>query len=237
MFHGRTGRHGDVGDVRRKFDDHRLVGQWAQTVHQIGEGHRVGAYAHAAGGDVRAADVDFQHVRVGVGELFHHFGIVVVTMSGDVGDDECARGLELGQVFGQIVVDAGILQAHGVDVRGRRFGGARRGVAFPRHGRCTLGAYGAELADIVEPADSGVLECAGGGADRVLPFQTGHLSVVLPHVGFVQVDVVVVALRGLVVCAHRHSPHPSCSRVNTGPSEQTLSRPSTVSMVHSTQVP
>ena len=115
--------------------------------------------------------------------------------------------------------------------------GARRGVAFPRHGRCTLGAYGAELADIVEPADGGVLECAGGGADRVLPFQTGHLSVVLPHVGFVQVDVVVVALHGLVVCAHRHSPHPSCSRVNTGPSEQTLSRPSTVSMVHSTQVP
>ena len=237
MFHGRARRHGDVGDVRREFDDHRLVGHRAQPVHKIGEGHRVGAHAHAAGGNVRAADVDFQHVRVGVGELFHDRRVIVIAMSGDIGDDERARGLELGQVLGQVMVDAGILQAHGVDVRGRRFGGARRGIAFPRYGRGALGAYGAELADVVEPADSGVLEGAGGGADRILPFQTGHLGVVLPHVGLVQVDVVVAALRGLVVCGHRHSPHPSCSRVNTGPSEQTLSRPSTVSMVHSTQVP
>ncbi len=158
-------------------------------------------------------------------------------MSGDIGDDERARGLELGQVLGhQIMVDAGILQAHGVDVRGRRFGGARRGIAFPRYGRGALGAYGAELADVVEPAEGGVLEGAGGGADRILPFQTGHLGVVLPHVGLVQVDVVVAALRGLVLRSSS-LPHPSCSRVNTGPSEQTLRRPSTVSMVHSTQVP
>mgnify|MGYP000228924713 CR=1 FL=1 len=116
---------------------------------------------------------------------------------------------------------------------------AVRGEGLPSHGtgEGALGAYGAELADVVEPADGGVLEGAGGGADRILPFQTGHLGVVLPHVGLVQVDVVVAALRGLVVCAHRHFPHPSCSRVNTGPSEQTLRRPSTVSMVHSTQVP
>ena len=32
-------------------------------------------------------------------------------------------------------------------------------------------------------------------------------------------------------------PHPNCSRVNTGPSEQTFNRPSAVSTVHSTHVP
>ena len=57
----------------------------------------VGAHAHAAGGNVRAADVDFQHVRVGVGELFHDRRVIVVAMSGDIGDDERAAALSLGR--------------------------------------------------------------------------------------------------------------------------------------------
>lgn len=66
-------------------------------VHKIGEGHRVGAHAHAAGGNVRAADVDFQHVCVGVGELFHDRRVIVIAMSGDIGDDERAAALSLGR--------------------------------------------------------------------------------------------------------------------------------------------
>ena len=180
---------------------------------------------------IRAADVDLQHVRVAVGELGHDLAVILVAMAGHIGDDGRTDLLKLGQIIDQVMVDTRILQTDRVEIAGRAFSGTRAGIALPRHRGNTLGTYRAELADIIEPAHGGILEGAGSSAHRILPRNTGHLGGVLPFMVLIQIDVI------SIVCGHDHSPHPNCSREKTGPSEQTLSLPSTVSMVHSTQVP
>ena len=81
----------------------------AQPGDQPVQRHRVGAHAHPAMRDVRAADVDFQHVRRTVGKLGDHFGIIVIAMASHIGDDGCAFLLELGQFVDEIMVDTGVL--------------------------------------------------------------------------------------------------------------------------------
>ena len=186
-FHGRAGRHGDVGDVRRELDNHLLVGELAQAGDQTAQRHRISADAHTSGGHVRAAHVDFQHVCRRIVQLGHDFDIVVVAVTGHIGDDRSVDGLELGQVVFQIMVHTRVLQADRVDVAGWAFSGTNAGIAFPWHRGDALGGDRAQLAHVVEPADRRILEGAGSRGDRILPRHARHLRGMLPLVRTVQV--------------------------------------------------
>ena len=78
--------------------DHRftkfLLESNALKVHQAAQCDRVGAHGHTAMRHVRAAHVDFKHVRVGSGELFDDLRVVVVAMARDVRNDGSAEALE-----------------------------------------------------------------------------------------------------------------------------------------------
>ena len=116
-------------------------------------------------------------------------------MACHIGNDIRVDGLQFGQVILQIVVDARILQTDRIDVAGRTFGGADARIALPWHRRDALGSDRPKLAHIIEPTHSRVLERAGSGGDRILPWNARHLGGVLPLVSFVQIAVLHVVSR------------------------------------------
>ena len=99
MFHvhARAGT-GDVGDVRREFDDHRLVGHRAQPVHKIGEGHRVGAHASMPPAETFGQLTLISSMSASESASFSiDRRVIVIAMSGDIEMTNAPAALSLGR--------------------------------------------------------------------------------------------------------------------------------------------
>ena len=144
----------------------------------------IGAEGHSAGVNVGAGDVEF----VG-GDAFRivetrdDLEIVADRVAENV-DDDFALGVALHrrEFLCEVVDDADILQADGVQHAGRGLDDARRGVAGHGFKRDTLGDEGAQAIESDDLFEfDAVAEGAAGGDDRVHQFNTGQRN---SHVGF-----------------------------------------------------
>ena len=142
-------------------------------------GRRLGRRAerHAAVPHVGARDVDLDnpHLLLAVDALAA-VGILLDREARDVGDDGFVEELlQARQLLGDHVVDAGVLQPHGVDHARRALGDARRGVAEARLARRPLEGERPEDVDVVEVAEFGaVAERAAGRDDRIVQSQAAQ---------------------------------------------------------------
>ena len=141
---GGAGDLGDIGDVGRELDDERAGSGLAAHAHHLLDGLHVRADGHAAGIDVRARDVDLVRVDGCVFKRLDDLHVLVEAMTGNVDDGSCAGLGKPRQLAGLQMLDAGVLQADGVEHTRRNLCDARGGIALPAIERDALGGDGAQ---------------------------------------------------------------------------------------------
>jgi hypothetical protein len=137
-----------VGDVGRQLRQDRQRADLAHPPHHAPRQFRVGGEINAAR-DVGARQVQLQS-RQSVRPPDHrgHLDELVLVLTRDVGNHRGRQRTQVGQVVGQEVLDAVVVQADGVEHARRRFDGPRRRVAGPRPARDRLGDDAAEPGEI-----------------------------------------------------------------------------------------
>ena len=90
------------------------------------------AELHAALLHVRAGDVHFDHVDVGVIQFFRHGAVILRRVAGNVRNDGHALLPQPREIFFDEVIDTRILQTHGIQHTAGGFRNARRRIARSR---------------------------------------------------------------------------------------------------------
>ena len=166
----------DIGDVGAQLHDDRLGGLFlngggniVQTVRLLAEGN--GSLLH-----VGAGNIDLQHVHGRIRKALHHFQIIFHCFAADIDDHLRVILLQKGQIPLHKHINAGVLQADGIEhtaVDLRHSGG---GIAGPGHIGHTLCHHSAQAVQIHKLAvfHAGA-KGTGCGHDRIFQFDSSKI--------------------------------------------------------------
>ena len=120
---------GNICHIRGKLHHQRLFAMRAHRFRDIFNASAARAELHAALLHVRAGNVHFDHVDVGVIQFFRHGAVILRRVAGNVRNDGHAL---LAEIFFDEVIDTRILQTHGIQHTAGGFRNARRRIARSR---------------------------------------------------------------------------------------------------------
>ena len=135
----RPGHLRDVRDVGAQLHDHRLLRVALHFPRDGLQGVRFLAEGDAALLDIRAGDIDLQHIYRLIRQALHHLAVVLHGLSADVDNDFRVVLLQKRKIPLKKHVDARILKADGVQHAALRLRDAGHRIARPGHVRHALG--------------------------------------------------------------------------------------------------
>ena len=218
-----AGDRNDIGHVGRELHDDGLGRDCLHGPCHLRRRGGIGAEAHAAAVDVRAAHVDLEPPDLGARvELSTDGGVFLRGKAADIGDHFFMEiSLQRRKLHGQDFVHAGILKAYGIDHAGGAFRDPRRRIAEPGMQGGPFEGKGSQAVDIIKLRKFlSKAEGAAGGDHGIVQFPSGKRDFC-------------VSFRRSVFLAH----HKISSLSSTGPSLQIRLYPLIVLQLQPMQAP